>query len=98
MSAPSLKTQAMCRVSQIADKVFEEKEVYRRRVDRADFLGIYATLMDEKKLSPEEVLSIAEAELTRRIRQTMAARGLAGLLSDLTPEQMAIFDAAVEGR
>lgn len=98
MSTPSLKTQALCRVSQIADKVFEEKEVYRRRVDRADFLGIYATLMDERKLSPEDLLSITEAELTRRIRQTMVWEAMAGLLDDLTPEQIRIFDAVVEGR
>ncbi len=42
--------------------------------------------------------AIDESELTRRIRKIMTFHAVAGTLNDLTPEQIKIFDEAVEGR
>ncbi|MBP0010177.1 MULTISPECIES: hypothetical protein [unclassified Roseofilum] len=42
--------------------------------------------------------TVDESELTERVERIMVTESVAGTLNDLTPEQMAIFDAAVEGR
>ena len=97
MSAAPLKDMALNRISQIVNQVFEVSEVYREEVDKAEFMQYFSDRM-ENGLPPEEMLSVTEEELTRWIRQHLAIDVLSGLLSDLTPEEMEIFDAAVEGR
>ena len=97
MSVESPKNAALNRISKIVDQVFEEREVYREEIDKAQFMQYLAGRM-ENSLSPEKVISISEERLTRIVRQHMAIELLSGLLSDFTPEEMAIFDAAVEGR
>ena len=97
MSAESMKETALNRISKVVDETFEESEIFREEVNKADFMQYFAERM-ENGLPPEELLSITEEELTRRVRQTMAVDVLSGLLSDLTSEEMEIFDAAVEGR
>lgn len=37
-------------------------------------------------------------DLAGRIRKIMTTKALSGMLDDFTPEEMEIFDAAVEGR
>ena len=48
--------------------------------------------------SEEEFRAITDNELTRRIKKLLTLEAVSGTLNDLTPEQMAIFDEAVEGR
>lgn len=50
------------------------------------------------QFSPKEIRTITEHELTRRIRKILTLEAVSGTLNDLTSEQIAIFDAAVEGR
>jgi len=97
MSVESPKNTAMNRISKIVDQTFEVSEVYREEVNKAEFMQYFSDRM-ENGLPPEGFLSITEDELTQLIRQHLAIDVLFGLLSDLTPEEMAIFDAAVEGR
>lgn len=51
-----------------------------------------------EKFSLEDMRAISEHELTRRIKKIMTLEAVSGTLNDLTPEQIEIFDAAVEGR
>ena len=97
MSAELLKDTVLNRISKIVDQVFENSEVYREEVDREEFIRYFSNRM-ENGLPPEELISITEEELVRMVRQIMAVDVLSGLLSDLTPEELKIFDAAVEGR
>ncbi|WP_442946733.1 hypothetical protein [Nostoc sp. NZL] len=41
---------------------------------------------------------IKDDDLTDRIDSILILEAVSGTLNDLTPEQIAIFDAAVEGR
>ena len=50
------------------------------------------------QFSPEEVREIQEDDLIRRIDKILVLEVVSGMLNDLTPEQIAIFDAVVEGR
>jgi len=97
MSASSLKIEALRRISKLVDKELEASEVFRRTVGKTELMETCSRLM-EKKVSPAELLSISEAELTHRIEQMMAGRVLETLLDGLTPEEIEIFNAAVEGR
>ena len=98
MPAPSMKAKTLHRISKLVDKVFEDREIYRREIDKPEFLETWSTQMDKKNTSPEELLSITEKELTHMIKQMMAFRALGSLLDGLTPEQVENFNAAVEGR
>ena len=97
MSAELLKGKALHRISKVVDQAFEESEIFREEVNKAEFMGYFSDRIDNG-LSPEKLVSISEERLTRIVKQTMAVDVLSGLLSDLTPEEMEIFDAAVEGR
>ncbi len=97
MSVESPKNTALNRISKIIDQTFEDSEVYREEINKGEFMQYFSDRM-ENGLPPEDFISITEGELVRMVRQHMAIDVLFGLLSDLTPEEMEIFDAAVEGR
>ena len=97
MPASSLKVEALHRISKLVDKELEASEVFRRTVGKTELMETCSRLMN-KKVSPAELLSISEAELTHRIEQMMAGRVLETLLDGLTPEEIEVFNSAVEGR
>jgi vacuolar-type H+-ATPase subunit E/Vma4 len=97
MSTERLKQKALHRISKIVDKVFEDTEVYREEIDKDEFMQHMSKRL-EKRLSPEKVISINEERLTRIIRQHMAIKLFGTLLDGLTPEQIRLFNEAVEGR
>jgi hypothetical protein len=45
-----------------------------------------------------DVNSISEQELTKRIKRILSLHLVSGMLNDLTPEQMRIFDESVKRR
>ncbi len=59
-------------------------------------MQIFYDLLENMAL--EEILSLEEEKLVKRVDALMATELLYGMLDELTPEQMARFDAAVEGR
>ena len=79
MAALSFKTAALHRISKLVDKELESSKVFRRTVDKPELMESCSKLMD-KKVDPEELLSIPEEELTQRIRQMIAGRVLGTLL------------------
>ena len=97
MPAKLLKNTALNRISTVVDQVFKESEIFNEEVDKAQFMQHFSDRI-ENGLAPTELIAITEEELTQWIKQYMAIDVLSGLLSDLTPEEMEIFDAAVEGR
>ncbi|MCH8292288.1 hypothetical protein IH992_14435 [Candidatus Poribacteria bacterium] len=97
MPANSLKNTALNRISKIVDQVFKESEIFNEEVDKTEFMQVYSDLIDNGS-SPKELISIADEELTRRVRQLMATELLGTLLDGLTPEDIRIFNEAVEGR
>ncbi|NER49889.1 MAG: hypothetical protein F6J92_25045, partial [Symploca sp. SIO1A3] len=75
-----------------------EKETwYREKLDRGEMVNYVFGLIEEY-LSPQELQEIDDEDLSDRIRKVLTLEAVSGTLNDLTPEQMEIFDAAVEGR
>ena len=50
------------------------------------------------KFSTAELKAIGDRDLTERIDSILVLYAVSGTLNDLTPEQLEIFDAAVENR
>jgi len=82
------------RISARVDNLIQSKSLFER-LDKAGIVKLLSTLV-EKNLSTEQLRAISDEELTRRIKKIMVIQTVAGTLNDLTPEQMEIFDAAVE--
>lgn len=86
----------LSRISTIVDKLIQSKNLFQR-LNRSEMIKLLLTLVKEN-LSTEQLRAIDDDELTHRIKTVMVIEAVAGTLNDLTPEQMEIFDAAVEGR
>jgi hypothetical protein len=97
MSTETLRNKALNRISTIVDKVFEDSEVYREEVNKDEFMQSFSNRMNNG-LAPEELISITRDELTRMLRQLMAMELLGTLLDGLTPEQLEVFNDAIERR
>ena len=97
MSTLSLKTEALRRISKPTDKELEASEVFGRLIGKIKFLDIWSEQMEEN-VTPEELLSISEEELTRIIGQMMTLEAMGTLLYGLTTEEIEVFNAVVEGR
>ncbi len=85
------------RISNMVDQLMLENWAMRERLDRMNIINSLTNSM-QKKYPPEQFLLIETGDLRRRIGQRMATEALYGLLSDLTPEQVSVFEDAVAGR
>ncbi len=59
-------------------------------------IHLIMSLFDD--FSDEELEAISNSELRERINSVLVLEAVSGTLNDLTPEQINIFDEAVEGR
>jgi hypothetical protein len=85
------------RITNIVNQFMQDNWAFRERLNALEIINAMTQAMREL-FSLGEFLAIDDRELKRRIGQRMAIEGLAGLLSDLTPEQLLVFDEAVAGR
>ncbi|NER36779.1 MAG: hypothetical protein F6J93_22825 [Oscillatoria sp. SIO1A7] len=91
------KDAALYRISGIVEELMKNDNLYREELDHNELMQIFSGLLDEV-VEPEEIIALDEDRLTKRITGIMAVELVSGMLDDLTPEQMEMFDAAVEGR
>ncbi|MDJ1178309.1 hypothetical protein PJF56_05495 [Roseofilum sp. BLCC_M91] len=84
------------RISEIVDRLFQENEKFRERLEKDEVMSIFSNLLAQ--VDTQELCAVDESELTDRVERVMVREAVAGTLNELTPEQMAIFDAAVEGK
>ncbi|MBL1202365.1 MAG: hypothetical protein FWK04_25680 [Nostoc sp. GBBB01] len=80
----------------IVEKLFQDNNLYQLKLDKQEMIEMLVNMFGQ--FSPEEMKAITEDALTRRIRKILTLEAVSGTLNDLTPEQIAIFDAAVEGK
>lgn len=90
------KDALISRISAIVDKLIQNDSLFQK-LDKAEMIQLLSTLVEEN-LSTEQLRAIDDDEFTRRIDRVLAIEVMSGLLDALTPEQMEIFEAAVEGR
>ncbi|QYX31813.1 hypothetical protein [Sphaerospermopsis torques-reginae] len=84
------------RISTLVDKLFQGSSFYKVKLDQYEMTEMLIELFG--RLSPEEMRAIKEHDLTRRIDKILVLEAVSGTLNDLSPEEIAIFDAAVEGK
>ncbi|MBD2614399.1 hypothetical protein H6G94_24515 [Nostoc punctiforme FACHB-252] len=80
----------------IVEKLFQDNNLYQLKLDKQEMIEMLVNMFGQ--FTPEEMKAITEHELTRRIRKILTLEAVSGTLNELTPEQIAIFDAAVEGK
>ena len=81
------------RISHVVDKLFRGSSFYMVKLDQYEMTEMLIELFS--RFSPEEMRAIQEHDLTERISKILTLEAVAGTLNDLTPEEIAIFDAAV---
>ncbi|NET56806.1 MAG: hypothetical protein F6K47_11775 [Symploca sp. SIO2E6] len=91
------KNAVTARISRIVENLMESDRFFQKKLDQQETIDHVFSLV-EQYLSPEELQGIDDNDLAGRIRKIMTTKAVAGMLDDFTPEQMEIFDAAVEGR
>lgn len=84
------------RILPIVEKLFKTNSLYLVKLKRWEMLEMLVELFGQ--FSPEEMRAIKDEDLTRRIDSILALDVISGTLNDLTPEQIKMFDEAVEGR
>ena len=84
------------RISPIVNQLFKSNSLYQTRLKKEEMLEMLVNL--SSKFSPEEFAAIPDYQLTKRIDKILVLEAVSGTLNDLTPEQIKIFDEAVEGK
>jgi hypothetical protein len=86
----------LIRISQIVHKLIDSNSFYQEKLDENEMVLDFVDLF--KQLSLEEFTIIEDEDLNHRIDRLLVTHAVSGTLNDLTPEQMKMFDEAVEGR
>lgn len=84
------------RISTLVDKLFQGSSFYIVKLDQYEMTEMLIELFG--RFTPEEMRAIKEHDLSRRIGKILTLEAVSGTLNDLSPEEIAIFDAAVEGK
>ena len=90
------KETLLLRISPIVDGLLQSEHKYQEKFSYEEIMKVFSDLLEE--VGAEEIINLKQEELTNRIKRVMAIEAMAGMLNDLTPEQIELFDAAVEGR
>lgn len=97
MQSVSSHTQELYNtITPIVEKLFQGSSLYTVKLKKQEMIDMLVELFS--KFTPEEMKAIPECDLIRRIRKILTVEAVSGTLSDLTPEQIQMFDEAVEGR
>lgn len=91
--APPKMKEILSRISKIIDALAEQDHF--KKVDKSNLIKRLSALVEKY---PEHVISLTDDELAHRIEKIMAIGLIAGMLQDLTPEEMKSFDEAVQRR
>jgi hypothetical protein len=84
------------RIAPIVEKLFQGNSLYVVRLKQLEMIEMLVELF--AKFTPEEMSKIKDSDLQERIDSILVLEAVSGTLNDLTPEEIAIFDAAVEGK
>lgn len=91
----SVKNEVLTRISAIVDNLIQSESIYQQ-IDKDRLMQSFSEVLD--KVPPEEITVLDDERLAKRVRRVMGTELLYGMLDHLTPEEMEVFDAAVEGR
>lgn len=84
------------RIAPIVERLFQGNSLYVVRLKQREMVQMLVELF--AKFTPEEMRKIKDHDLQERIDSILVLEAVSGTLNDLTPEEIAIFDAAVAGK
>ncbi|MBV6628156.1 MAG: hypothetical protein KI793_35430 [Rivularia sp. (in: Bacteria)] len=84
------------RIKPIVEKLIKENSLYQVKLNKDEMVKMLVDLFG--KFSSEEFAAIKDNDLIKRIDSILVIEAVSGTLNDLTPEQIAIYDEAVEGK
>jgi len=88
------KQVLLSHVSQIVENLIQGNTLYQERLDTDEMIKLMIHLFD--RFSMEELKAIPNDDLIDRIDSILVVEAVSGTLNDLTPEQMKMFEDAVE--
>lgn len=83
-------------ISPIVDKLFKSSSLYTVKLNKRAMIDMLVELFG--KFTQEEMRAISEHDLTRRITKILTVEAVSDTFNDLSPEQIKMFNEAVEGR
>ena len=88
-----IQSRLVIRIASIIDD-FIKNESLLEDLNRDEMVKYFVNLLTEK-FSSSELETMPDESLGRKIRRVLGVQAMAGLLKDLTPEQMAEFEAVM---
>ncbi|GBF80807.1 hypothetical protein [Aphanothece sacrum] len=95
LSTDAKQESMMKKIEQVVSILMEEDSLFKEELNYSKIVKHLTNLFAEN-LSFEEFNNISEQSLKNRCRGIMSTELMAGMLDDLTPEEMAIFDEAIK--
>ncbi|MEB3339459.1 hypothetical protein [Okeania sp.] len=89
------KNTVLKRISEMIDRAMENDSLYQE-LDRDELIQTFSTLLD--RVSPQILLPLNDERLKKRVERIMVTELLWTTPNDLTPEEIEMFNAVVEGR
>ncbi|MBE9050576.1 hypothetical protein IQ243_09155 [Nostocales cyanobacterium LEGE 11386] len=83
------------RISALIEDLIANNSLYQERLDKNKMTNKIYNLFIQPN-SGDDINTITQDDLANRINQILVVEAMAGLLNDLTPEEMKIFDEAVK--
>jgi len=93
----SLKDKAMRRISKLAD-IAIQNDPFGEDVDKAEVVAPFSELMKNEVLTADEILSLPDEDLLRRLAGIVAAEAFAYGGSLLTAEQLDMIEESALGK
>lgn len=82
------------KLPEIVRTLIDNNPLYQENLDREKMIEVINRNFDP--IAVPDVNSISQGELTKRIKRILSLHLVSGMLNDLTPEQMQIFDESVK--
>ncbi len=82
------------KLPEIVKTLIDNNPLYQENLDKKEMLEVINRTFDP--VAVPDVNSISEEKLTKRIKRILSLHLVSGMLNDLTPEEMRIFDESVK--
>ena len=82
------------KLPEIVRTLIDNNPLYQENLDREKMIEVINRNFDP--IAVPDVNNISQGELTKRIKSILSLHLVSGMLNDLSPEQMRIFDESVK--
>ncbi|MGH1392661.1 MAG: hypothetical protein ACRAVC_01315 [Trichormus sp.] len=82
------------RLTEIVKTLIDNNHLYQENLDKQEMIAEITRTFNP--VAVPDLENISEEELTKRIKSILSLHLVSGMLNDLTPEQMQLFDESVK--